>query len=106
MAPIQVISLTADLMTQPELRLILTNQQWGLIGMSVTSWYPTGALISDNQGCCVPLANLIQNKTAQWDMMKMSIIVHRGNVADYFSVCILFIGLDGHTFLNILILLE
>ena len=32
------------------LRRILTNQQWGLVGMSVTSWYPTGALISDNQG--------------------------------------------------------
>ncbi len=29
---------------------ILTNQQWGLVGMSVTSLYPTGALISDNQG--------------------------------------------------------
>ena len=40
-----------DLITQPELRRILTNQQWGLVGVSVTSWYPTGALISDNQGC-------------------------------------------------------
>ncbi len=39
-----------DLITQPEQRLILTNQQCGLVGVSVTSWYPTGALISDNQG--------------------------------------------------------
>ncbi len=39
-----------DLITQPELRRILTNQQWGLVGVSVTSWYPTGALMSDNQG--------------------------------------------------------
>ena len=38
------------LITQPELRRILTNQQCGLEGVSVTSWYPTGALISDNQG--------------------------------------------------------
>ncbi len=40
-----------DLITQPELRRLLTNQQWGLVGVTVTSWYPTGALISDNQGC-------------------------------------------------------
>ncbi len=39
-----------DLITQLELRWILTNQQWGLVGMWVTSLYPMGTLISDNQG--------------------------------------------------------
>ncbi len=40
-----------DLITQPELRrILLTNQQKGLVGVSVTSWHPAGALISDNQG--------------------------------------------------------
>ncbi len=43
-----------DLITQPELRRILINQQWGLVCVSVTSLFPTGALISDNQGCDSP----------------------------------------------------
>ncbi len=40
-----------DLITQPELGRLLTNQRWELMGVSVTSWYPMGALISDNQRC-------------------------------------------------------
>ncbi len=39
-----------DLITQPELRQTLTNQHWGLVGVSVTSGDPTGAAKPVNQG--------------------------------------------------------
>ncbi len=44
--------------TRPAPRQILTNQQWAFVGVSATSWDPTGAGISANPGCninhCAP----------------------------------------------------
>ncbi len=38
-----------DLITQPELRWVLSNQKWGFVGVSVTSWDQMAAGISANQ---------------------------------------------------------
>ena len=45
--------------THPAPRQILTNQQWAFVGVSTTSWDPTGAGISANPGCTSRSINIL-----------------------------------------------